>query len=394
MSCSAKPPAEGEGRALVLTRAAAALVELGRYGLAGELADVALGLAPGHGPAHAVRAAVLDAAGEAEAALQAWRRAADLQPGEAQARLNLALALLARGRLAEGLPLYEARTEKSDWVAQATRESMAALAAKRLRPGDALAGKRVVVVTEQGLGDCILFARYVPVLAAAGAEVVLVCPPALRPLFAGLGGMARLLSPPEGQPFAKVNLAALEFDVFVPMGSLPLVFGGAAAGGPYLRADAAAVAGWRSRYAAAGRAGHRRVGLVFRANPASRSGEERSIPETALAPLRDVAGVDFVCLQAGEAGRALAASWPGMIDALAEPVGLDEFAAAVAATDALVSVDTMAAHCAAAMGHPVWVMTRRQAAWCWRGAWYPEARVVSENWDAVVKQVKEELFFF
>lgn len=389
MSCSANPPAEAGP---LLARAAAALVELGRGGLARELAEVALELAPGYGPAHAVMAAALEAAGQDEAALAEWRRASALQPGEAQARMNLALALLGRGRPGEAWPLYEARSLLPGWVAWATRESMAACAGRRLRPGDALAGRRVVVVTEQGLGDCLLFARYLPVLAAAGAEVVLVCPPALRPLLERVAGVARMLSPPEGQDFAKVNLAALAFDAFVPIGSLPLVLGGTGPGGAYLRAEPAAVAAWRARYAAAGRAGHRKVGLVFRANPQSRSGAARSVPEAALAPLRAAAGVDFVCLQAGPAGRRLAAGWPGMIDALAAPVGLDGFAAAVAATDALVSVDTMAAHCAAAMGHRLWVAAGPQVAWCWRGAWYPEARVVLGEWGAVVKQVKEELF--
>ena len=83
-----------------------------------------------------------------------------------------------------------------------------------------------------------------------------------------------------------------------------------------------------------------------------------------LGPLLRTAGIDFVNLQGGAAGRRLVAEYPRIIDAAAEEIPLDEFAAAVAATDLLVTVDTMAAHCAGALGHPVWLTLPPSPHWC------------------------------
>ncbi len=89
------------------------------------------------------------------------------------------------------------------------------------------------------------------------------------------------------------------------------------------------------------------------------------------------ADIDWVNLQGGAAGRELAAAHPEIIDATKEEVPLDEFAAALAATDILVSVDTMAAHCAGALGHPLLLLVPYSPHWAWgigreRTPWYPD----------------------
>ena len=148
----------------------------------------------------------------------------------------------------------------------------------------------------------------------------------------------------------------------------------------YLSADPVRIAAWRGRYEAAGRPGAPKVGLVFRANPQSGSSTGRSLPIGDLAPLLRIAEIDPVNLQGGAAGRQLAAEYPGIIDATNPEISLDEFTAAVAATDLLISVDTMAAHCAGAFGHPVWIMVPYSPHWCWgigrdHTPWYPTARL-------------------
>jgi hypothetical protein len=77
------------------------------------------------------------------------------------------------------------------------------------------------VLAEQGLGDAIMAARFVPLLAQQGARVALACSPTLRPFFVRVAGIETLLSPPADQPEAKINLAALAFDAWVPLLSLP-----------------------------------------------------------------------------------------------------------------------------------------------------------------------------
>ena len=279
----------------------------------------------------------------------------------------------------------------------AVRESITLHRDRLLKPGDPVDGRRIVVFTEQGLGDTIMFARYLPLLAARGALVTLACPPVLAPIMARMAGIETLLTPPADHPDGKLKLSAVAFDAFVPLMSLPHVFGTTEATIPaeipYLRADPARVAEWRARYEAAGRPGHRRVGIVFQANPSARNAAQRSLGLGDVARIAQVEGIDLVNLQHGAPGRALAASVAGVIDATAEGLALDAYADAVAATDLLISVDTLAAHCAGAMGHPVRVALPTPADWRWgrdatTTAWYSSASLFRQaegrGWDEVV----------
>jgi ADP-heptose:LPS heptosyltransferase len=264
--------------------------------------------------------------------------------------------------------------------------------------------RRILVIIEQGLGDCIMFARYLPLLAARGARITLACSPPLRPLFERVAGIEVLLAPPPEQPLAKINLSLAEFDAWVPLMSLPFYFGtefaSVPAEIPYLSADPVRIAAWHERYEATGRRGTPKVGLVFQANPQSGSSADRSLSIADLAPLLRTAEIDPVNLQGGAAGRQLAAEYPDIIDATNPEISLDEFAAAVAATDLVITVDTMAAHCAGALGHPVWIMVPYSPHWCWGVGrdltpWYPTARLfrqdARQDWSNVVERITRSL---
>ena len=307
--------------------------------------------------------------GEWWAGLEHARRAAALLPTSAQLQYNLALTLLRLGEYREGFALMEARLDKPDWTGFATAPSRAAERRRILRKDEPVEGRRILVIVEQGLGDCIMFARYVPRLAERGAHVTVACSPPLRPVFERIGGVVELLSPPPDQPLAKINLTRAEFDAWVPLLSLPFLFAAELASVPAEIPDLTAapprVAAWRERFASAGGRGNLKIGLVFHANPASGSVLDRSIPIADLAPLFSLEGFDWVNLQGGAAGRRLMAEQPQAIDATKPDLPLDEFAAAVAATDLIVSVDTMAAHCAGALGHEAWLTIPFSPHWCW-----------------------------
>jgi hypothetical protein len=169
---------------------------------------------------------------------------------------------------------------------------------------------------------------------------------------------------------------------------------------PSLGADLAQTAARRTRYQREGRAGHLKVGLVWQANPSNRALSDRSMCLQDLAPLARLDEFDWVNLQHGATGRELRTVLRNLIDVTREPLPLDAFAAALAATDLVVTVDTMAAHCAGALGHPVWVALPNLPAWYWGlrrpdCGWYPTARLfrrsVGSRWPSVIEAMAAEL---
>jgi ADP-heptose:LPS heptosyltransferase len=364
------------------------LLSLGSLDQALSIAEEVLAENERSADAHSLIGSILDRRGEWQASLAHLRRANELMPQGPQVRLNLAMALLRLGDYREGLPLYEARLDKPTWSGFATPESRAALRHRLLRSREPVEGRRILLLAEQGLGDGIMCARYIPLLARRGARITVASSPTLRPFFARIPGIETLLSPPLDQPSAQINLTALPFDAWLPVLSLPHWFGTdlatVPADGPYWSADATRIAEWRSRLSAAGRPGTAKIGLVFQANPDGAGFSDKSMQVGDIAPLLALDGIDIVNLQYGAAGRTLAAAAAGIIDLVEASLPLDEYGAALAATDLLITVDTMAAHLSGALGHAAWVAVPYSPHWVWSldgetTPWYPTARIFRQQ---------------
>ena len=310
----------------------------------------------------------------APTAYQPWRDAASRQAGRSR-RLttrpredfNRALALLERGDFSAGWPLDQLRVPSS------RLGGVGGAPVHRAAPRSYVAaGRRCRRTQHRGVHRAGArrqhHVRTLPA-AAHSARRAGDCSPTLRPIFEHVDGIHALLSPPPEHPGGKLNQSALHFDAFAPLLSLPYVLGTTQetipADIPYLRADPVRVAAWQERYEAQGRTGRRRVGVVFQANLAGRSAPKKLMRIGDMVPLAAIEGIDLVNLQHGPEGRAFAAAVPAVIDATAEPMPLDEYAAAIAATDILISVDTMVAHGAGAMGRPVWVALPMAPGWHW-----------------------------
>ena len=145
-----------------------------------------------------------------------------------------------------------------------------------------------------------------------------------------------------------------------------------------------------------------RVGIAWSGNATHRDDHNRSIAFARLAPLFDTRGVQFVSLQKElrEADAGLLASETRLVDVARQFGDFCDTAAAIAAMDLVISVDTSVAHLAGALGKPVWILLPLCPDWRWLteredSPWYPTARLFRQpaigDWDSVVERVRQEL---
>jgi tetratricopeptide (TPR) repeat protein len=383
--------AAAPGLVMALYNRANALANLGRDADALAAWDRLLAVAPQHFVAWSNRGNALSALKRHAEAVQSFARAIALRPDYADAHFNQALALLALGDYKRGLAEYEWRWKRSGMPVPRDFR-------RPLWLGEApLAGKAILLHAEQGLGDSIQFARYVPMLARAGAKIVLEVQAELKSLLERLDGAGSVIARGEALP---------AFDLHCPLGSLPLAFktelSSVPAGIPYLQANESRVAQWRGRLAPAALP---RVALVWAGNPQHVNDRNRSIPLAALKPLIDAGGFGFVSLQRDlrAADAEILKAMPAMLPLGDAPADLDDTAAILALCDLVISVDTAVAHLAAAMGRPTWVLLPFAPDWRWtvegeRSPWYPAARLYRQaragDWDGVIARARAELAGF
>jgi len=344
---------------------------------------------PGNPETHNNLGQALEAAGRVDEAIAEYRQAHALRPDFAAARFNEALALLRQGDFAAGWRLYE-------WRFRAVgRRTLVRTFPEPLWLGATpLAGKTLFVHYEQGFGDTLQMLRYLPLLAARGARVLVEVPPALADIAATLRGSPAVVV--EGAPVPA-------FDLQCPLMSLPLACGTTLASipadVPYLFAPEPDRKAWQDRL---GTRTHRRIGLAWSGSAGNTAAmRQRSLPlEHLLAWLP--AGAEFHSVQKdyrdGDPER-LAAD--GRIrDHAASLRNFASTAGLIDQLDLVITVDTAVAHLAGALGKPVWVLLPFVADYRWlldRGdsPWYPTMRLFRQpafgDWASVLAAVAVEL---
>lgn len=313
-----------------------------------------------------------------------------LEPGDASAHWNRAVAHLLRGELARGWEDFESR-----WDAGVITVDTRTRSTAPLWEGQDVQGRALLLGVEQGLGDTIQFLRYVPELMAHGARVcVRVQPPLLGLARRSLPG-ATVLGPRDPAPPVDFHCQLMSVPRYlgIRVDNIPAAV-------PYLQADPAAVRRWQETLVAAAQ-GRLRVGLVWSGNAAHLNDRNRSIP---LERLRGLAEVDalFVTVKpdATESERAGLAGWPRVLQAGAQLKDFSDTAAVIQALDVVVAVDTSVAHLAGALGKPLCVLLPWLPDWRWMleredSPWYPSARLYRQpqprDWDAPLQRVREHL---
>jgi hypothetical protein len=323
-----------------------------------------------------------------EDGLRSMRRGHELRPADYKVNMNLAYASLQCGDFDSGWRYYAKRLEGTDAAIRRAADG-------RLWTGDAdLSGRTILLYAEQGLGDTIHFARYVPMVTALGARVTVEAARPLLPLLRSIDAPIELVAYGEW-PHG--------YDFHCPLLSLPLAFGTTIdtipAQIPYLRAAPDRVEAWREQLASTGE--RVRIGLACSGNPRFTDDARRSVPLACFEALVDL-DCSFHLLQRDlrdEDARFLSAC--GTIqDHRAQLSDFGETAALVQCMDLVLSVDTSIAHLAGALGRPVWILLPFLGEWRWLfdrddSPWYPTARIIRQpshgDWGAVIERVRAAL---
>lgn len=245
--------------------------------------------------------------------------------------------------------------------------------------GEPLDGKDVLVRCYHGLGDTIQFIRYMAMLRSVAKRVTLWVPMKLVPLFWTVAGVDLSLSlhngAPDYYPDTNVEIMELPHIFRTTLATIPNEV-------PYIHVKPASLP----------RTSNLRVGLTWAGGSWN---ESRSIPFAALQPLIEVPNIDWYVFQRDEA----LADWPASLGT----VSTDELhieAETIRALDLMISVDTMTAHLAGALGIPVWTLLQKHADWRWMegrddSPWYPTMRLFRQqrqgDWTTVIDRVVAEL---
>ncbi|MFM2042453.1 MAG: hypothetical protein RLY86_1029 [Pseudomonadota bacterium] len=305
-------------------------------------------------------------------ALQMLDQALAREPGSVPLRWERALTLLQIGEYAEGFRDYEVRRH---------------LPTYRTRPtpgtpwdGSPLNGRRIFLSTEQGFGDTIMAARYVPLVKARGGRILFECHPELRRL---LGGLEIDEFVPAGSDFP-------DFDVQASQMSLPHLLGTTRDTvpppvRPHIPTDSRAKA---ARLIGPREPGVLRVGIIWSGRVTFADNARRATTLSRFLRFGEVPGVQLYSLQKGPPEDQLDQMGSRL---LVTPLGphIDDFAdtaALLERLDLLVMTDSSAAHLAGSLGTPVWNLVQYQPYWVYgftgsRTSWYPSMRLFRQGRD-------------
>ena len=257
---------------------------------------------------------------------------------------------------------------------------------------DNLTGRTILLHAEQGHGDTVQFIRYVPMVIARGARVLLEVQAPLRPLFAGMDGIAGVFG--RGDPLPpfdlQCSLMSLQRAFRTDRDTIP-------AAAPYITPDPDRVDQWRQRLGPPD--GRRRIAIAW---SGSDTVWNRSIPLSVLTPLlgREECVFHVAQTEIRAEDRETLDGMQMLVDHSRTLADFADTAALLALMDQVVTVDTVLAHLGGAMARPTWTMLPLGSDYRWMtqgttSPWYPTMRLFRQpalhDWTSVVTTVTQAL---
>ncbi|MBL7050079.1 MAG: tetratricopeptide repeat protein [Nitrospira sp.] len=329
--------------------------------------------------------------GDMKMAVANYDKAIELKQDYSDAHYNRGLALLLQGNFKEGWSEYEWRLRCSEISTLAGIRD----AGFPSWEGSSLQGKTLLVIAEQGIGDSIQFARFLPILKSMGATVLLECREELRRLMQLFNGVDELL---EG--VYKENSCVVP-DLQVNLLSLPALLNVNSrkdiSAEPYL----SVMSGDHNKWQSIVRGDFLKVGVIWSGNPSHRRDNQRSCRLNNFAKLFDHPGVSFYSFQKeveyGDRATLREYGIPVLGDRFTD---FYDTAAAISCMDLVITVDTAIAHLAGALGIRVWTMIPYVPDWRWMNKgnttyWYSSMRLFRQiefgNWRGVIDSMTNEI---
>ncbi len=329
--------------------------------------------------------------GRCNEAIEKYREAIRLKPDYSQAHWNMSLAYLLNGNYEQGWKGY-----KQHRNAILKKITDFRCPGKPRWDGSSFANKRLLIHYEQGLGDNIQFARYLPMVKARRGTVIFETLEPLIGLFRDFPGIDELLV------YEHTKKPSVQFDLYTSLFDLPSIFQTTLetipANVPYIHADPTKIRSWRDLIAGP----DFKVGIVWAGSPVHGNDRYRSCPLDYFEPLSKIDGVRLYSLQKGPA--------TAQIDLLAGKISvtdiskhLEDFsdtAAAIENLDLVISVDTSVLHLAGAMGKRAWAVLPFAPEWRWMlnrsdSPWYPTLKLFRQiqwkQWEPVFERIAGEL---
>jgi tetratricopeptide (TPR) repeat protein len=373
----------------VLLKQAGTQLKQGQFDAAVASYERAIAIKPEHAEAHNNLGVVYSLQNRVHEARDWFGKAIALKPDYADAHKNHAFMSIVLGEFTEGWREYEWRWKTKDFTPRSF--------AQPAWEGESLAGRRILIYPEQGLGDALQFIRYAKLLEQRGATVYFEAPKPLVPLLSRCPYLALVIRAGDELP---------DFDCHVALVSLPRVFGTTVetvpADVPYLFPDQDLVASWRRELQAF--PGFR-IGIVWQGSPSYSADKRRSIPLSCFAPLAAIDDVKLISLQKGHGSEQLAAVRDRFAivdfgDRLDSTGAFMDSAALMKSLDLVITCDTASGHLAGALAVPTWRALSYAPDYRWLyeredTPWYPTMRLFKQtehgDWDGVFRRMADEL---
>jgi uncharacterized protein (TIGR03032 family) len=369
---------------------AVALGDAEQYGEAAEWLQQVIAAEPEHAEAYNSLGYCYSRLGQAAQAVSAYEQAVALRPDYAPAHLNLGMTLLQLGDYPRGFAEYEWRWQTGQFTPFRCPHPP--------WDGSPIPTRTLLIHTEQGAGDAIQFARYLPLAAQRCGKLIVVCRQDLMSLLATLPDIAQI------RDAGAITVA--EFDTYLPLCSLPRVFGTTPAtipaSVPYFDMAALHRRKDMSGLPHLAPSDRPKVGVVWAGSPTHPHDQQRSCALRELLPLLRLPGIAFYSLQKGERRQELAELLSEVRVQDLEPFLHDfgDLAVLLDQLDLVLTVDTAVAHLAGALGKPVWVLLSAVPDWRWglegeTTPWYPTMRLFRQSragdWATVLQRVTQTL---